>query len=78
VGDDFYWGVGYNAWAEANRIVVLYPQVTAWDGLFDVTGITANPKGCWDWWGYSRLDYFRQSGKQMQAVKQMVDRLLPD
>jgi poly(3-hydroxybutyrate) depolymerase len=78
VGDDFYWDAGYNAWAEANRIVVLYPQVTAWDGLFDVTGITANPKGCWDWWGYSGLDYFRQSGKQMQAVKEMIDRLLSD
>jgi hypothetical protein len=25
VGDDFYWDAGYNAWAEANRIVILYP-----------------------------------------------------
>jgi len=78
IGDDFYWDAGYNAWAEANRIVVLYPQVTAWHRRFDVTGITANPKGCWDWWGYSGPDYFRQNGKQMQAVRQMIDRLLPN
>jgi hypothetical protein len=77
IDDDFYWDAGYNAWAEANRIVVLYPQATAWDRPFDVTGLTANPKGCWDWWGYSGVDYFRRSGKQMQAVKQMIDRLLP-
>ena len=31
---------GYNAWAEANGIVVLYPQATA---------NALNPKGCWDW-----------------------------
>jgi poly(3-hydroxybutyrate) depolymerase len=78
IGDDFYWDAGYNGWAEANRIVVLYPQATAWDRRFDVTGLTANPRGCWDWWGYSGADYFRQSGKQMHAVRQMIDRLLPD
>jgi hypothetical protein len=22
------------------------------------------PRGCWDWWGYSGLDYFRQSGRR--------------
>ena len=78
IDDDFYWGAGYNRWAEANRIVVLYPQTTAWNRTLDPTGLTANPNGCWDWWGYSGADYFRQDGKQMQAVRQMIDRLLPD
>jgi hypothetical protein len=78
IGDDFYWGAGYNRWAESNRIVVLYPQTTAWSRTLDPTGLTANPKGCWDWWGYSGADYFRQDGKQMQAVRKMIDRLLPD
>jgi predicted esterase len=78
IGDDFYWDAGYNAWAEANRIVVLYPQATAWERPSDATGFTANPKGCWDWWGYSGDNYYRQDGKQMQAVRAMIDRMLPD
>ena len=43
----------------------------------DPTGLTANPKGCWDWWGYSGPDYFRREGQQMQAVHGMIERLLP-
>jgi poly(3-hydroxybutyrate) depolymerase len=38
---------GYNAWADANRIIVLYPQTTA--GPF-------NPQACWDWWSYVTHD----------------------
>ncbi len=56
---------------------MLYPQATAWHRRFDVTGLTANPRGCWDWWGYSGPDYFRQSGKQMNAIWQLIDGLLP-
>ncbi len=78
VGDDFYWDAGYNRWAEANRVVVLYPQVTAWNRPLDITGLSANPQACWDWWGYSGPDYFRRSGKQMQAVRQMIEQLLPE
>lgn len=78
IDDDFYWGAGYNRWAEANRIVVLYPQTTAWNRALDPTGLTANPNGCWDWWGYSDPNYFSQDGKQMRAVRQMIDRLLGD
>jgi poly(3-hydroxybutyrate) depolymerase len=78
IGDDFYWDGGYNRWAEANRIVVLYPQATAWHRTLDPTGLTANPNGCWDWWGYSGPDYFRQDGKQIAAVRRMIGRLLGD
>jgi poly(3-hydroxybutyrate) depolymerase len=67
IHDAFYRHAGYNRWAEANAIVVLYPQVAAQQG---------NPEGCWDWWGYSGPDYYRRAGKQMRAVKAMVDRLL--
>lgn len=78
IDDDFYAGAGYNGFAEANRIVVLYPQTTDFVRVTDPLGFTGNPNGCWDWWGYSGPDYFRQSGAQMQAVKAMIDRLLPD
>ena len=67
IHDAFYRHGGYNRWADANAIVVLYPQVAAQQ---------VNPEGCWDWWGYSGGDYYRRTGKQMRAVKAMVDRLL--
>jgi len=38
---------GYNELAEKNDIVILYPQAET-STLFPF-----NPKGCWDWWGYS-------------------------
>src|SRR5215212_4331412 len=44
----FFRDAGYNAWADANNIIVLYPQATAWNLLTDPIGLTANPKGCWD------------------------------
>lgn len=78
VDDDFVWDAGYNGYAEANRIVVLYPQTRAWERSWDVTGFTANPKACWDWWGYSGPNYYRRSGRQIQAVRAMIGRLLPD
>lgn len=69
VGSDVYARVGYNRWADANRIIVLYPQIKP------TTAIPYNPKGCWDWWGYSSLSFQVRSGPQMKAVKDMVDRL---
>ena len=35
-----------------------------------------NPNGCWDFWGYTGQDYYSRDGKQMAAVKMMIDRLL--
>ncbi len=68
----FFEAAGYNRWAEANSIIVLYPQTTAWDG----PSITrTNPKGCWDWWGYSGEDYATKNGGQIRAIKSMIDRL---
>ena len=73
----FFRDAGYNAWADANNIIVLYPQATAWNRLTDPIGLTANPKGCWDWWGYSGDAYFTRDGKQMRAVREMIGRMLP-
>ncbi len=38
VGDAFYKHTGFNEWAEANNIVIVYPQAIA-------NGV--NPQGCW-------------------------------
>jgi len=65
--DDFVRDAGYNRWAAANSIVVLYPQATA---------SAPNPNRCWDFWGYTGPDYRTRRGPQMRAVKGMIDRLL--
>jgi poly(3-hydroxybutyrate) depolymerase len=76
VGRRFVEGAGYNTWADTNRLIVLYPQTVArsgpalgsWKTLF-------NPKGCWDWWGYSGSDYHSRDGVQIRAIKGMLEQL---
>ena len=70
IGERFYRYSGYNEWAEANRLIVLYPQATNSD-----LPPVYNPRGCWDWWGYDDPGYAKRSGRQMAAVKAMLDRL---
>jgi hypothetical protein len=66
IGDAFVTRTGYNRWADANRLIILYPQA-------DET--LANPNACWDWWGYDDPDYMTRSGRQMAAVRAMLGRL---
>ena len=67
VGDVFVSGTGFAAWADTNRLIVLYPQVAA--GAFN------NPLGCWDWWGYTGFGYLTRDAPQIVAVHAMVKRL---
>ena len=67
IHDDFVRDAGYNRWAAANRIVVLYPQATAAVG---------NPRACWDFWGYSGDGWRHRDGVQMQAIAAIIARLL--
>jgi poly(3-hydroxybutyrate) depolymerase len=69
VGERFVSDSGYNRWADTNRLIVLYPQAIAryfW---------TYNPRGCWDWWGYTGERYATKEGAQIRAVLAMVERL---
>ncbi len=78
IGDAFVREAGYNTWADANRLIILYPQATQWLNPFiDPEGYTVNPKGCWDWWGYSGEAYLGRDGTQMKAVRAMIARVLP-
>lgn len=78
MGDGFAARAGYNAWAENNHLVVLYPQAAATVGL---PGTPFNPQACWDWWGYNDFGwtpvgrYATQAGEQIAAVRRMVDHL---
>jgi len=76
IDDAFYAHAGYNEWAETNNIIILYPQATKWDPSFlQSFYTTGNPNGCWDWWGYSGSNYYVKKGKQMQAIRKMIERL---
>ncbi len=75
IGDAFYTQAGYNEVAEANGIIVLYPQTKAWSES-SIFQFRENPRACWDWWGYSGDDFLRRSGKQIRAVARMINALL--
>ncbi|MDM9380361.1 PHB depolymerase family esterase [Chlorogloeopsis sp. ULAP01] len=67
IGDEYYAHTGYNQWADSNNIVVLYPQAHRIR--------LKNPKGCWDWWGYTNGDYAFKNSVQASAIMKMVDQL---
>jgi poly(3-hydroxybutyrate) depolymerase len=75
IGNLFYTTTGYNEVADANNIIVLYPQVTT------SQTVPMNPQGCWDFWGYTSPfsptmpSFYKKSAIQMEAVKDMLDRL---
>jgi poly(3-hydroxybutyrate) depolymerase len=68
IGQTFIHHAGYNAWADSNRIVLLYPQTAP---LYPFS----NPQACWDWFSYDDPRYAQRAGHQMAAVKRMIDRL---
>jgi poly(3-hydroxybutyrate) depolymerase len=71
IGRLFVEQTGYNAWADANRIIVLYPQTKV--SAF----LPFNPNACWDWWSYIGHDdgYVTKSGLQIAAIKAMLNAL---
>jgi hypothetical protein len=64
VGMTFVEGSGFARWADTNRFVILFPQVSA---------SVLNPKGCWDWWGYTGNDYLTKDAPQIAAIWKMVE-----
>jgi len=69
IKDAYYVHSGLNEWAETNNMIVLYPQA------IKSSDFPYNPKGCWDWWGYTGEDYATQAGPQMAAIKNMINAL---
>ncbi len=66
-GDAFVVGTGFAAWADTNRLIILFPEARA-DAL-------VNPLGCWDWWGYTGFDYLTRAAPQIAAVNRMAEHL---
>jgi poly(3-hydroxybutyrate) depolymerase len=76
IGDVFARHAGYDGWAEANAIVILYPQAaTLTKSVGGVRMDWPNPQGCWDWWGFTGEDFAYRTGAQIRAVIAMIDRL---
>lgn len=65
IGDLYARSGGFNRWADAAQVVVLYPQTRA-------TLRPLNPKGCWDWWGYTGADYDTRDGAQPRWIARMA------
>lgn len=66
VGDAFIKESGFARYADTNRLVILFPQAT---------GSLVNPDACWDWWGYSDIDYLGKDAPQIDAIWSMVEHL---
>jgi poly(3-hydroxybutyrate) depolymerase len=66
VGDDFIKESGFAHLADTNRLIILFPQTKA---------SAINPQGCWDWWGYTDLDYLGKDAPQIAAIWAMVEQL---
>eukprot|EP00729_Bicosta_minor_P014585 gene14584-6329_t len=58
--------VGYLEYAEANNIIIVFPQST-W-GL-------GNLGGCWDWWGITGKDFDTKDSLQLNVVMKMINDL---
>ncbi len=63
IGTAFIDQSGYLPWAQANNIVLAFPQVA---------GGASNPYACWDWWGYTGADYRFRNGAQMILLADWV------
>lgn len=68
VQDAFIKNAGFNAWAESNQIIILYPQAVK-------SFMPNNPNGCWDWWGYTGAKYHTKGGVQMKTVMKNLEDL---
>jgi poly(3-hydroxybutyrate) depolymerase len=69
IGRRFIDETGFNAWADTNRLIVLYPQTRS--------STSANPYACWDWWSYVNHSdsYVAKSGPQIRTIKAMLNAL---
>lgn len=70
IGNDFIQHIGMNEVAEANNLVVLYPQA------IKSYYAPSNPEGCFDWWGYTDSNYSNKKGAQMSTIHAMTEAIV--
>ncbi len=69
IGDAYTHKLGFNEWAEANNIIIFYPQITK-------NFFLGNPNACWDWWGYTGSDFNTKNSVQMSVIYKMIQDLI--
>lgn len=60
---------GYGEYAELmkNRLMIYFPQTR-----ISTENYPANPKGCWDWYGWTGSEYATNKGKEAQWLIQQI------
>lgn len=74
IGEEYVTTTGYNEVADTNALIMLYPQAKP------TSPVPFNPKGCWDFWGYSSANpdnpnFYTHNAPQMKAIVAMMERL---
>jgi hypothetical protein len=76
IGDKYVKNTGFNRWADTNNIIVIYPQaVTTSTAAPGSIALFPNMNGCWDWIGWYGADFDVKSGKQLTAMKKIIDHI---
>lgn len=55
---------------DENRLMVLFPQT--WIGIDNYPG---NPKGCWDWYGYTGSEYLTKQGRESSWLMRLIQQV---
>lgn len=74
IGLKYVQNTGFDKWADANNLIILYPQAYP-DNLMHTTpgnGAMANGNACWDWLGWYGADFQSKTGKQISTIKKMI------
>lgn len=66
INHTFIYNAGYNEVAEGSNIIIIYPQT--YPSL-------SNPKGCWDWWGFTGPEYATKFAPQIQTINNINDHI---
>lgn len=68
IGEEYIRTNGFNAWAEKNNIIVIYPQTKK-------SEIPLNMYGCYDWWGAFSPLYYSKVGPQIYTISKIISRI---
>jgi poly(3-hydroxybutyrate) depolymerase len=70
LGTTYVSNTGLNEWAEANDIIIIYPQAAA-------NLLEENPNACFNWWGYGGDSHYAdKEGVQMTIFEAMVNSVM--
>ena len=58
---------GYIDYAEKNNLMILFPQTWITEANFPY-----NPKGCWDWFGWTGSNYASKKGTEASWMMSFI------